>query len=406
MKRGIASTRAGSARVGITVVFFVNGALFATWASRIPALSNRVDATTGVLGLALLAPAVGAVVAIPLVGRMLPGRSSRTFTRLALGGLMGALLLPALARSVVALAGALFVVGMTSSAMDLSMNAQGVSVERYMKRPILSSLHAAFSFGGFAGAGLGALAAALDVAPLPHFAAAAVAFGGLGLIATRPLLVRDEDADADAPTMRWRALPSRLVLLGIACLFCLMAEGGSSDWSAKLVHDDLAGSAALGAITYAVFSVAMGTGRLMTDRLWTRWGSVGLLRRCGALAAVGFAAGLAAGTAPAAIAGFAALGLGLAGVVPTLFRAGADQPGVSTGPALAAVTSLGYLGFLGGPPLIGGVAQLTSLRVACSIMVFAGLLVVLLARAAAVPAEGESPSENAAAVLAGSAALR
>ena len=108
----------------------------------------------------------------------------------------------------------------------------------------------------------------------------------------------------------------------------------------------------------------MGTGRLIADRLWARWGSVGLLRRCGALAAVGFAAGLAAGTAPAAIAGFAALGLGLAGVVPTLFRAGADQPGVPTGPALAAVTSLGYLGFLAGPPIIGGVAQLTSLRLA------------------------------------------
>jgi hypothetical protein len=395
-----------SARAGITAVFFVNGALFATWASRIPALSSRVGATTGDLGLALLAPAVGAVVAMPLVGRLLPGRSSRTFTRLALAGLMGALLLPALARSVPALGGALFVVGLTSSAMDLSMNAQGMSVERRMKRPILSSLHAAFSFGGFAGAGLGALAAALDVAPLPHFAAAALLFGVPGLIATGPLLARDEDSDAHAPTMRWRALPSRLVLLGIACLFCLMAEGGASDWSAKLVHDDLAASAALGAITYAVFSVAMGTGRLMADRLWARWGSVGLLRGCGALAALGFAAGLAAGTAPAAIAGFAALGLGLAGVVPTLFRAGADQPGVSTGPALAAVTSLGYLGFLGGPPLIGGVAQLTSLRLACGIMVLAGLLVVLLARTAAVPAEAEHARRQASASLAGSAALR
>ena len=376
-----------SARAGITAVFFVNGALFATWASRIPALSIKVGASTGDLGLALLAPAVGAVVAMPLVGRLLPGRSSRMFSRLALAGLIGAILLPALARSVAALAGALFVVGVTNSGMDLSMNAQGVSVERHLQRPILSSLHAAFSFGGFAGAGLGALAAALDVVPLAHFAAAALLFGASGLIATGPLLARDEDADAHAPAMRWRSLPSRLVLLGIACLFCLMAEGGAADWSAKLVRDDLASSAALGAITYAVFSVAMGTGRLMADRLWTRWGSVGLLRRCGALAALGFGAGLALGTAPAVIAGFAALGLGLAGVVPTLFRAGADQPGVSTGPALAAVTSLGYLGFLGGPPLIGGVAQVTSLRPACGILVLAGLLVVLLARAAAIPAQ-------------------
>jgi MFS family permease len=162
-----------------------------------------------------------------------------------------------------------------------------------------------------------------------------------------------------------------------------MAEGGASDWSAKLIRDGLGGTAALGAIAYAVFSIAMGVGRLIADRLWARWGSVGLLRRSGALAAAGFAAGLSLGTAPAAIAGFTALGLGLAGVVPTLFRAGADEPGVSTGPALAAVSSLGYLGFLAGPPLVGGLAQLTSLRLACSLLVLAGALVMLLAPGAA-----------------------
>jgi hypothetical protein len=370
-------------RAAITVVFFVNGALFASWASRIPALSDRVGATTGVLGLALLAPAVGAVVAMPLVGRLLPGRSSRTFCRVAVAGLMAAILLPATARSVPALAAALLVVGVANSTLDLVMNAQGVSVERRFGRPILSSLHAAFSFGGFAGAGLGALAAALNVAPLPHLALAALLFGIPGLIATGPLLVRDEDADAHAPALNFRRAPARLLVLGAACFFCLMAEGGASDWSAKLVRDGLAGSAALGATAYAAFSIAMGMGRLIADRLWARWGSVGLLRRCGALAAIGFAAGLIPGTALAAIAGFAALGLGLAGVVPTLFRAGADQPGVATGPALAAVSSLGYLGFLAGPPLIGGVAQLTSLRLACGLMVLAGLLVVLLASSAA-----------------------
>jgi hypothetical protein len=107
-----------------------------------------------------------------------------------------------------------------------------------------------------------------------------------------------------------------------------------------------------------------------------------LLRRCGALAAVVFAAGLAAGTVPAAIAGFVALGFGLAGVVPTLFRAGADHPGVSTGPALAAVSSLGYLGFLAGPPIIGGLAAISSLRLACGVLVLAGVVVLLLARSA------------------------
>jgi hypothetical protein len=366
-------------RAAITAVFFVDGALFATWASRIPALSDRAGASAGVLGLCLLAPAVAAVVSIPLVGRLLPGRSSRTFCQVAATALMVAVLLPALAQSVAVLATALFVVGVANSSLDLAMNAQGVSIERAARRPILSSLHAAFSFGGFAGAGLGALAATLAVAPMPHFALAALVFGVPGLIATASLPRRDHDVDARAPALRWTRLPARLALLGTACFFSFVAEGGASDWSAKLVRDDLAGTAALGAVAYAVFSVAMGGGRLLADRLWARWGASGLLRRCGALAALGFAGGLAAGTVPGAIAGFAALGLGLAGVVPTLFRAGAEQPGVSTGPALAAVSSLGYLGFLAGPPIIGGLAQLTSLGLACGVLVLAGVVVLLLA---------------------------
>jgi len=146
-------------------------------------------------GLALLAPALGAVVAMPLVGRLLPGRSSRAFCRIAIGGSMAAILLPALSRSVPALAGALFVVGVANSTLDLVMNAQGVSIERWMGRPILSSLHAAFSFGGFAGAGLVALAAALGFSPLPHLAAAA-AVRNPRTDATGSLLARDEDADA------------------------------------------------------------------------------------------------------------------------------------------------------------------------------------------------------------------
>lgn len=385
-------------RLAITAVFFADGALFGTWVSRIPALSDHVHASPGILGLCLLAPAMAAVVTMPMVGRFLPGRSSAAFCRASVAGLMVAILLPALAPTVPALAASLLVVGAVNSTLDLVMNAQGVSIERGMDQPILSSLHAAFSFGGFAGAGLGALAAALNVAPVAHFAFAAVLLGTPVLLAMVWLPREDHDADAHAPALRWTRMPARLALLGVACFFSLLAEGGASDWSAKLVREDLAGTAALGAVAYAVFSVGMGSGRLLADRLWARWGAAGLLRRSGALAAVGFAAGLGAGTVPSAIAGFAALGLGLAGVVPTLFRAGADHPGVSTGPALAAVSSLGYLGFLAGPPIIGAVAQFTSLRVACGVLVLAGLIVLLLAPVAeAEPAVAEPSQEPLAA---------
>ncbi len=372
-------------RVAITTVFFVNGAMFASWASRIPALSDDVHASPGLLSVALLAPAVGAVITMPVVGRRLPGRSSRTFCQWAVPAMMLALLLPGLAHNVAALAGALLVVGVTNSTLDLTMNAQGVTVEREMGKPLLSSLHAAFSFGAFAGAGLGAVAASLRVAPFPHLAIAAGLFGGVGLLATHYLIPRDRDADRSAPATRSRQLPTRLILLGVACFFCLLAEGGASDWSAKLVRDDLGGTAAVGALAYAAFSTAMAAGRLVADRLWARWGATGLLRRGGALAAAGFAAGLAIGTVASAIAGFLALGLGLAGIVPTLFRSGSEEPDVPTGPALAAVSALGYLGFLAGPPLIGGIAELTTLRLACALLVLAGVIVMLLASSASAP---------------------
>jgi MFS family permease len=372
-------------RAAITVVFFANGALFASWASRIPALADRTDATTGALGLALLAPAVGAVATMPQIGRLLPGRSSRTFCRWSMLGLMGAVVLPGFAPTIALLAVALLFVGVSNSALDVAMNAQGVSIERHQRRPILSSLHAAFSFGGFAGAGVGALAAALHVSPAPHLIFAALLFGIPGLLAVQPLLRDDEDPDAGVGRLPLRRLPGRLAVLGVAAFFCLLAEGAASDWSAALVSGPLGGTPALGAIAYAIFSIGMGVGRLLADGLWRRWGASGLLRRSGALAASGFTVALIIGTAPVALAGFAALGLGLSGVVPTLFRSAANHPGVPTGPALAAVSSLGYLGFLAGPPLIGGLAEVTSLHLAVGLLAVAAALVVVLAPVADPP---------------------
>jgi MFS family permease len=372
-------------RVAITVVFFVDGALYATWASRIPALAARAHAGDAALGLALLAPAVGALIAMPVVGRTLPGRSSRTFCQASVFALACAVVLPALATSVWLLGVSLLLVGVANASLDVSMNAHGVSVERQLGRPVLSSLHAAWSFGGFAGAGLGAACAGAGIGPLAQLGAAGLAFGIAGLAACRGLLPEDEDADAGAPRLGVRRLPLRLALIGLACFCSFLAEGGAADWSAKLVRDDLGGSAALGAIAYATYSLAMGAGRLFADAVWKRWGTVRLLQRFSLLGSCGFAVGLAVGTAPVAIAGFAALGLGLSVAAPTLFRSAAAQPGMATGPALAAVSTIGYTGFLAGPPIVGGLAQLTSLRLASGLFVLSGLLVFALAFAAGDP---------------------
>jgi predicted MFS family arabinose efflux permease len=366
-------------RAAITVIFFADGALFASWVSRIPALSDRIGASPGLLGLILLAPAVAGALAMPLAGRRLSRGSSRGLTSLALLGLMLVLPLPGLARTSWALAAVLLLIGMTAATLDVSMNAQGVAIERSLGRPILSSLHAAFSFGGFAGAGGGALAAACRISPLAQLLGAAALFGIPGLLAGAALLAHDGDPDAGSAHLRLRALPPRLILLGVACFFGLLAEGGAGDWSAKLVRAEPAGSASIGALAYAAFSLGMAAGRLVADRLWKRWGSVGLIRRGGLLAAVGFSASLLIGSPPVGVAGFLVLGLGLSGNVPTLFRSAAGETGVATGAALAAVSSLGYLGFLIGPPLIGALAELSSLRLACGLLGLSALTVAALA---------------------------
>jgi hypothetical protein len=370
------------ARSAITIVFFVDGALFASWVSRIPALATHAGANTATLGLALLAPAVGALVAMPAAGRWLPGRSSRSLCRSATAALALAVALPPLAGSVALLGLTLLAVGLAMATLDVSMNAHGVAVERRLGRPVLSSLHAAFSFGGCAGAGIGALAALAGISAAAHLAGAGLLFGAVGMVAGRWLLPGDASSEGATERLRIMRLPVRLALLGAACFCSFLAEGGAADWSAKLVRDDLAGSAALGAIAYATFSLAMGSGRLLADAIWSRWGPVRLLRRFSLVASAGFAAALLVGTAPAAVAGFAALGLGLSAGAPTLFRSAAGQPGVATAPALATVSMLGYTGFLAGPPIVGGVAQLTSLRLACGLFVLAGLLVLSLAFAA------------------------
>jgi hypothetical protein len=373
---------AANARWAIAAVFFIDGAMFASWVSRIPAIASSAHAHNGTLGLALLAPAIGALITMPTVGRSLAHRSSRSFCVASTAVLAGALVLPALAQSVVVLGGALLLVGSANATLDVSMNAHGVSVERRLGRPILSSLHAAWSFGGFTGAGLGALAAQAGISPAAHLLGAGALFGAAGLLACHWLLPGDEDVDADAPRLRLTRLPVRLALIGAACFCSFLAEGGAADWSAKLVRDDLAGSAALGALAYASFAVSMSTGRLLADAAWSRWGPVKLLRRFSLLAAAGFAAALAIGTATSALIGFAALGLGLSAAVPTLFRSAAEQPGVATGSALAAVSAIGYTGFLAGPPLVGGLAEVSSLRAACGVFVFAAVLVLALAGAA------------------------
>src|SRR5438093_4988975 len=372
-------------RVAIALFFFGDGLLLGSWASRIPAVQRHPDLTNVRLGLALFAASLGALAAMPLAGWLCARIGSRGVTVVALLCGSTSLFLTSVAGGLGGLAAALFAFGAGFGAINVAANAQGLALERLYGRPILSSFHAAFSSGGLAGAGLGALAAGLGVEPRAQFAALALVLAVFTLAARPRLLARQ--ADVSERTVTLVRPPRRLLLLGAAAFCTLLAEGAAADWSAVYLSRSLGAAAALAALGYTAFSLAMVVSRTVGDRLNVRLGPVSLVRAGGLLAASGLAAALVAGSTVAALAGFAAMGAGLGVVVPVLFRAAGSTPGVSAGLGVAAVSTIGWLGLLSGPPAIGLAAGAVGLRSALGLVVLATVLLALLSRSAG----GEPP---------------
>ncbi len=362
-------------RIAIYITFFICGFILAAWVSRIPAIKQNLGLNTGELGLVLLGAPVGLVLAMPLTGWLIAHRGSRPV--LILAALTNCFSLPllALAPSGWTLAIALFVFGFTNAAMDISMNAQAVEAEKRYARPIMSSFHALFSFGGLIGAALGAAAAATGMGPLPFFSWMALASVLLMLWVVRHLL--DVPPTSGGPRFVW----PRGVLLGLGLIvFCTgLGEGAVADWSAVFMKQAIGSSEAIAALAFSAFSVAMVVGRLTGDALTHRFGPVVLARAGGLLAAAGYITVLLATRPETALLGFVMIGLGYCTLFPLAFSAAGRVPGVQPGVALASVATLGYLGFLAGPPVIGLIAHATSLRVSFALVAGLTLAIVLLA---------------------------
>lgn len=372
------SGSAQAARGAVTAIFALNGVLFGTWAARIPAIRDRVGLSDGELGIVLACIAVGAIAAMPIAGAAGARFGSRRATRVSFAFACGAVGVVALAPSLPMIAVLAVLLGMAMGSLDVSMNAHGVAVESRYDHPILASFHAAFSLGGLAGGALGALAAAAGVDVRVHLALVAAASAAIGLLWSRRFLGPDVDAVGAADPTFVRP-PAQLIPLGLLAFACLLIEGASGDWSGVYLRDELGTSAGVAALGFTAFSVTMTAGRVIGDRLVERFGSVAVVRAGGAIAAGGFALALLASTPLAAIGGFACLGAGMSGIVPIVFRAAGQVPGMAPQLALAAVSSTGYLGFMVGPPVIGAIAELVGLPSALIVIVLLGGVVFSLA---------------------------
>jgi MFS family permease len=349
---------------GVMACFLVHGLVVSTWVSRIASVKSALHLGDGALGLALLGTAIGSVTAIPLCGAMVVRRGSRNTARWTAAGFCLSLLAIPLAHDTATLFAALLCYGAMAGANDVAMNAQAVATEKLMGTPTISRFHAMFSIGGIAGASAGAFLAGRGVPSSAHLAWAAMLFLVFALTAT-PLLA-DTHARSTAASQRsggrgLRRLPVALFALS-AIGFCIfLSEGAIADWTGVYLKQVLGAGAGLAPIGYAVFSAAMAIFRLTGDAATIRYG--------GTLAAAGLSFALLVHSPYWALAGFAAAGAGFSSIIPLVFAAGGRIPEISEGAGVATVSGLGYLGFLVGPPAIGFLSELTSLRVGLCLLV-------------------------------------
>lgn len=352
-------------RLSIAGVFFAHGILVASWVPHIPHVKNSLDIGDGTLGIVLLFLAAGAFAAMLLTGGIAATVGADVVTRWSTIAVALTLIPPFLARSPVTLALTLALFGASFGTMDVAMNAVAADFESRRRRPTMSSFHAMFSVGALSGALLASTMIGLEIEPLVQVLIVATGT----ILCVTPALRSIESSSRTVASRPRITLPrGRLLTIGLLALAVMLAEGSAHDWSAVYMSDSLGTSGSMAALGFAGFSIAMAIGRFTGDRINQLLGPAQLTRLGTATAAIGLGVGLAINEPGSVIAGFTILGLGLSNVVPVVFTAAASEAPTSA-QGISSVATISYLGFLAGPPLIGGIAEITSLTVGLYVVV-------------------------------------
>jgi predicted MFS family arabinose efflux permease len=370
-----AATRRG--RVAVSLLFLAYGTILGAWTAQIPAIKRALGLSDGELSIGLLAFAGGAILGMQVSGGLVDRLRSGRIMVPAVFADGAVLVLPALATGLVGLAACLFVFGAVHGTLNVSMNVNAVEVQRAYGRPIITSCHAVYSVGGFLGAAIGGLFAAGGVSPAVTFGAVAAGVAVIGTMAARWALPGGSDPE---PGERGGAVPG-VLFLGVLVFCCLVGEGAAADWSTVYLRDTLGSGPGFAAAAYAAFSIMMMAGRLTGDRLAAAVGPVRLVRGCGVLAGAGLGLALLAGNPVAGVIGFGCLGAGLSCIAPQVFGAAGNQDPAHAGQAIARVASLGFLGFVVGPVVIGAAAQIFGLSRALAVPALLALFVAFAAPA-------------------------
>jgi fucose permease len=360
-------------------MFFFTGAVFGTWAARIPAFKDDLGLTNGDLAVAFISLEAAAVVGLQLGGFLVPKISSRRALAWALPAFGLALAVLGTVPNLLLLAVVLAAMGIANSVVDVAINASGVAVQYLSGRSVMSRMHAMHSVGGIVGAGVGAAFATLGVSRAGHFIAVGVIIAIASVLASRRLLPPRVELRADTEAIKvtaeeigvasenlpdaaepivgwWSGWSRQLVLIG-AVAFCLtFAEGGANNWSALYLREELSVGASLAAVAVAAFLAAVTAGRLIGDRLLTRFGPATVFRVAVLIAGLGLSGAIAIDRPIAGFAGFILFGLGLSVTLPVAISAAGSLPGLAMATAVSRVSTMGYLGSFVAPAVIGTVA--------------------------------------------------
>jgi MFS family permease len=369
------------ARLATFAVFALNGFLLGMWIVNIPTIKDRTGVDQAGLGLILLVLGAAAWVGMQLAGRAIDRWGSRPVVTVAASALALTLPGPAFATSGLQLVLVLAVVGFFNGIVDVAQNAQAVVVERAYGRPIMAAFHAFFSLGGLLASVLGGGLIALDVDVRVSLSVAAVV-GLLVAISLRTSFVAAPAPVEDAEPRVRAPWTSRVLLLGLLAFALLLGEGVAYDWSTVHLRDSLGSSETVAAFAYGAFSITMTIVRLFADRVVAAWGPAVYVGRAALLGAAGLLGAALAPNAAVAIAAWAVFGIGLAGCVPQFFSAAGNVDESASGTYLARVTSMGYLGLLAGPSVIGLLTHWVSLTTAFAVPITGCLAAGLLAPSA------------------------
>ena len=369
---------AQQARWAVAAMFAANGLAMGAWAPQIPALMPKHQIGEAVLGLVILCLGLGAVTAMLVSGRLIARFGGRTVLRGFAFALIPTLPLIVLAPTLPLLVLAALLFGAIAGSMDVAMNAAAVQVERGLGRAIMSVSHGFWSLGGFIGAGAGGWVMS-HWGAMTQAVVASLMIAALVGVASRFLL---PDVAEPAQVARAKGFLPRdpaLWLVGVLALFCMVPEGAVMDWAAVYLGQELGADSFRAGLGFALFAGAMAVMRFTGDMVRNRFGAVKTLQISGLTGAVGLLIAAFAPTDLVALAGFGLAGLGVANLAPVMYSAAGNHPGLPSGVAISAVTTVGYSGILLAPAAIGFIAEHIGFRITYGVL--AGLLLLVTAQA-------------------------